>query len=227
FGLTIEQPENNIMRGAYYALAGALGGAQTMALCCYDEAYTIPTPKAQRLSLRTMQLMIEEIGVADTVDPLAGSYYVETLTNQMEEKIVEAMDWVDQAGGIEKAVAEGIIQDKVSRHAYQRQKDVESGALKKVGVNCYADTDEQKPDVELHGYDAAGAKQQIASLKKVKDERDGAAVEAALARIKADAETGANVMPAIVAAVKAYATVGEITSRLVDVYGRYDEPIRF
>ena len=91
FGLTIEQPENNIMRGAYYALIAALGGAQTMALCCYDEAYTIPTPKAQRISLRTMQLLIEEIGLADTVDPLGGSYYIETLTNQLEEKIVEAM----------------------------------------------------------------------------------------------------------------------------------------
>ncbi len=227
FGLTIEQPENNIMRGAYYALAGALGGAQTMALCCYDEAYTIPTPKAQRISLRTMQLMVEEIGVADTVDPLAGSYYVETLTNQMEEKIVEAMDWVDRAGGIEKAVAEGIIQDKVSRHAYQRQKDIESGALKKVGVNCYADTDEETPEVELHGYDAAGAEAQIAALQNVRDARDTAAVEAALARVSADAKDGANVMPAIVAAVKAYASVGEITSRLVDVYGRYDEPIRF
>ena len=98
FGLTIEQPENNIMRGAYYALIAALGGAQTMALCCYDEAYTIPTPKAQRISLRTMQLLIEEMGLTDTVDPLGGSYYVETLTNQMEQKIVETMQWVDARG---------------------------------------------------------------------------------------------------------------------------------
>ena len=104
------QPENNIMRGAYYALVAALSGAQTMALCCYDEAYTIPTPKAQRISLRTMQLLIEEIGLCDTVDPLGGSYYIETLTNQMEDKIVEAMQWVDFVGGIVKAVSEGLIQ---------------------------------------------------------------------------------------------------------------------
>ena len=227
FGLTIEQPENNIMRGAYYALAGALGGAQTMALCCYDEAYTIPSPKAQRISLRTMQLMLEEIGIGDTVDPLAGSYYVETLTNQMEEKIVEAMEWVDNAGGIVEAVSRGVIQDKVSRHAYQRQKDLESGALRKVGVNCYVDADEEKPKVELHGYDAAGAERQIARLADIRRRRDNGAVAAALDRIADDARAGANVMPAIIEAVKVYASVGEITSRLVDVYGRYDEPIRF
>ena len=164
FGLTIEQPENNIMRGAYYALIAALGGAQTMALCCYDEAYTIPTPKAQRISLRTMQLLIEEIGLADTVDPLGGSYYIESLTNQLEEKIVEAMNWVDAQGGIVKAVADGVIQAKVSEYAFERQKALESGALRKVGVNCYTDSDEEKPQVDLHGYDEMGAIEQIDAL---------------------------------------------------------------
>jgi methylmalonyl-CoA mutase N-terminal domain/subunit len=224
FGLTIEQPENNIMRGAYYALAAALGGAQTMALCCYDEAYTIPTPKAQRISLRTMQLMVEEIGLADTVDPLAGSYYVETLTNEMEAKIVEAMDWVDAQGGIVRAVAEGVIQAKVSDYAYKRQRATESGALRKVGVNCYAEGDDEKPEVELHPYDELGAKAQIESLRRVKAERDGAAVERALAALRRDAEAGVNVMPALVEAVKAYATVGEMSGALVDVYGRFEEP---
>ncbi len=227
FGLTIQQPENNIMRGAYYALIAALGGAQTMALCCYDEAYTIPTPRAQRLSLRTMQLLIEEIGLTDTVDPLGGSYYVETLTNQMEDKIKQAMVWVDDQGGIVKAVSEGVIQAKVSAHAFQRQKDVESGAIHKVGVNCYVEDDEEAPQVELHPYDEDGAKKQIAALDRVRERRDAAAVEKSLAALRADAADGSNVMPALMRAVKAYASVGEMTAVLVDVYGRYDEPVRF
>lgn len=224
FGLTIEQPENNIMRGAYYALAAALGGAQTMALCCYDEAYTIPTPKAQRLSLRTMQMLIEEIGLTDTVDPLGGSYYVETLTNQTEQKIVEAMEWVDAQGGIVKAVSDGVIQAKVADYAYQRQRALETGELRKVGVNCYEDTDEEKPQVDLHGYDEIGARQQIENVRKVRAERSNAAVERALKAVRADAEAGRNVMPALLDAVKAYATVGEMNGALVDVYGRFKEP---
>jgi methylmalonyl-CoA mutase N-terminal domain/subunit len=224
FGLTIEQPENNIMRGAYYALIAALGGAQTMALCCYDEAYTIPTPKAQRISLRTMQLLIEEIGLADTVDPLGGSHYVETLTNQMEEKIVDAMKWVDANGGIVKAVAEGVIQRRVSQYAYQRQRAVETGALRKVGVNCYAESEEENPNVELHPYDEMGAKEQIDSLRRVRAERSNDVVERALKALRADAAAGRNVMPALMDAVGAYATVGEMTSALVDVHGRFKEP---
>ena len=226
FGLTIEQPENNIMRGAYYALIAALGGAQTMALCCYDEAYTIPTPKAQRISLRTMQLLIEEVGLADTVDPLGGSYYIETLTNQLDEKILEAMRWVDEHGGIVKAVSEGLIQARVSEYAYQRQKALESGTLRKVGVNCYVETDEETPQVDLHPYDEMGALEQIEALRKVRRERSNDAVARALATLRAGAEAGRNVMPALMDAVKAYATVGEMTNAMVDVYGRFQEPTR-
>jgi len=224
FGLTIEQPENNIMRGAYYALIAALSGAQTMALCCYDEAYTIPTPKAQRISLRTMQLLIEEIGLADTVDPLGGSHYVETLTNQLEDKIIEVMDGVDAAGGIVKGVAEGTIQATVADHAFRRQQDLESGEIRKVGVNCYVEEEDERPEVEMHPYDEATAQAQIDSLAKVRAERDEAAVQAALKRLRADAEADRNVMPALMEAVKAYATVGEMTNVMASVYGRYKEP---
>ena len=224
FGLTIEQPENNIMRGAYYALAAALSGAQTMALCCYDEAYTIPTPKAQRLSLRTMQMLLEEVGLSDTVDPLGGSYYVETLTNQTEERIVEAMNWVDAQGGIVQAVSDGVIQAKVSDYAYRRQRALETGEMRKVGVNCYEDSDEEKPQVDLHGYDEIGARQQIDHVRSVRAERSNAAVERALNAVRAEAQAGRNVMPALVEAVKAYATVGEMNGALRDVYGRFQEP---
>ncbi len=227
FGLTIEQPENNIMRGAYYALVGALSGAQTMALCCYDEAYTIPTPRAQRLSLRTMQLLIEEIGLCDTVDPLGGSYFIETLTNEMEEKIVEAMAWVDARGGIVKAVSEGVVQARVSEQAFQRQKDLESGAHRKVGVNCYVEEDEEKPEVDLHAHDEDGERVQVAALRDVRASRDAEAVTVALDALRDDAREGRNVMPALMDAVQAYASVGEMTDVLVDVFGRYEEPVRF
>ena len=225
-GLTKEQPEVNIVRGAYYALISALSGAQTMALCCYDEAYTIPSQSAQQLSLRTMQVLIEEMGLCDTVDPLAGSYYIETLTNQMRERMEEIMQEVDEQGGIVKMVAEGTIQSKVSAQAYQLLQDIESGEFPKVGINCYQ-VDEKEPEVEYHPYAEDDARRQIERLGVLRDERDSSAVESTLAKLVDDAKEGVNVMPAIMAAVKAYATVGEMTDALVSVYGRYNEPVRF
>ena len=225
-GLTIEQPENNIVRGAYYALISALSGAQTMALCCYDEAYTIPSEYAQRLSLRTMQLLIEEMGLCDTVDPLGGSYYVETLTNEFRQQMEKIMREIDDEGGIVKLVSEGIIQSRVSEQAYEMQKDIRSGEFRKVGANCYQ-MEEEEREVEFHAYNTKDADQQVENLNKVRAERDQAEVDRTLARVKADAGAGVNVMPAIMDAVKAYASVGEITNKLVEVYGYYQEPIRF
>ncbi len=225
-GLTIEQPENNIVRGSYYALACALSGAQTIALCCYDEAYTIPSEKAQRISLRTMQILIEEMGLCDTVDPLGGSYYIESLTDEMEAKMREAMARVDADGGIVSGVAEGRIQDRVSRHAYERELALENGESRKVGVNCYR-VEEEDPDVEFHPTKPEDLDMQVKSLGAIKDERDQAAVDKALAKLEKDAKKGVNVMPAIMNAVQAYATVGEMTEAMTSVYGRFDEPVRF
>jgi methylmalonyl-CoA mutase N-terminal domain/subunit len=225
-GLTKEQPELNIVRGAYYALISALSGTQTMALCSFDEAYTIPTEYSARISLRTMQLLIEEMGLCDTVDPLGGSWFVETLTNQMRQAMRETMASVDRQGGIVKLVAEGLVQAEVSAQAYQMQKKLESGEFRKVGVNCYR-MEEEAPQVEFHPYNVADAERQIAALKAVRASRDAALVAAALDRVEADASASKNVMPALVEAVKAYASVGELTQRLVKVYGRYREPIRF
>jgi methylmalonyl-CoA mutase N-terminal domain/subunit len=226
-GLTLEQPENNIVRGAYYALIAGLSGAQTMALCCYDEAYTIPSEYAQRLSLRTMQMLIEEMGLAETVDPLGGSYYVETLTNQMRSEMERIIAETDAAGGIVKLVADGTIQSRVSAQAYRMQRAIESGAFPKIGVNRYRSESEEKHAVEMHPYRADDARAQVAALQRVRADRDAAAVARALDRVEADARSGANLMPAIVEAVKAYASVGEITQRMVGVFGRYVEPIRF
>jgi methylmalonyl-CoA mutase N-terminal domain/subunit len=226
-GLTFEQPEVNIVRGAYYALVAALSGAQTMALCCYDEAYTIPTEHAQRISLRTMQLLIEEMGLADTVDPLGGGWYVETLTNQMRQKMEEIMAEVDAAGGIKQLVAEGAIQAKVSAQAYHMQRAIESGAFRKVGVNCYRVEQAEEPEVQMHPYNAEDTRRQIDALQGVREHRDARQARVALAAVRSAAQAGDNVMPAIVEAVKAYASVGEITRELASVYGHYREPVRF
>jgi methylmalonyl-CoA mutase N-terminal domain/subunit len=219
-GLTIQQPENNIVRGAYYALASALSGTQTMALCSFDEAYTIPSEHAARLSLRTMQILMEEVGVCDTVDPLAGSWFVESTTNEMERSIVGIMEELKERGGIVRAVAE------VNRNAYEREKLLRSGAVKKVGVNCYVEEDEA-PEVEMHPHREEEAAKQIERLGRVRRERDGETVGALLEKVRAAAEKGENVMPSIVDAVEAYATVGEVCSALKQVYGTYREPVRF
>ncbi len=225
-GLTVEQPENNIVRGAYYALISALSGTQTMALCSYDEAFTIPTGKAARISLRTMQILIEEMGLCDTVDPLGGSYYVETLTSQMEERIKAVMKDVDDQGGIVKAIAEGHIQNTLSRQMYDNVRKLQQGEIRKVGVNCYR-IDEPEPDIAYHLFDEHNYESQIDGLNRLRGERDNAAVEAALQNVLDDARSGENVMPGIIEAVKVYATVGEITKVLVETFGRYREPIRF
>lgn len=225
-GLTIEQPENNIVRGAYYALISALSGTQTMALCSYDEAYTIPSEQAARVSLRTMQILIEEMGLCDTVDPLGGSYYVESLTNEMEEKIRSVMDDVERNGGIVCSIAEGQVQAAVSRQAYENVRKIERGEIRKVGVNCFQ-TEEEEPSIEFHPFRQEDCAKQLERLERVRADRDAEKVAQALGKLVDAAKADANVMPAVMEAVKAYATVGEITSCLVDVYGRYREPIRF
>jgi len=196
YGLTKEQPENNIMRSSYFALAAALSGAQTTGLCSFDEAYTIPTPRAALLSLRTMQLLMEEVGLRDTVDPLAGSYFIETITKEMEQKIEEEMANIQKVGGIIQAVATGYAQRTVSRQAYAFEKGVQSGELHRVGVNIY--TDEAPQEVELHEYDAASAEKQIESLHALKRERNNTEVTRTLKELEKAAKTGKNVMPFLI-----------------------------
>ncbi len=225
YGLTKAQPENNIMRGAYYALSAALAGAQTTALCSYDEAYTIPTPHSAIISLRTLQLLMDEIGLRDTVDPLAGSYFIETLTKEMEGKIEEEMEKIEKAGGIVHGVATGYVQRMVARQAYEFEKGMQTGELVKVGVNIY--TEGESKDVELHEYNRASASKQIRSLKQVRRERNKRAVKKTLSELAAATKAGKNVMPYLVGCCKAYATVGEMTKVFREVYGEFDEPSLF
>ena len=223
-GLTIQQPENNIVRGAYYALISALSGTQTMALCSYDEAYTIPSKKAALISLRTMQILADEMGLRDTVDPLGGSYYIEWLTNEMEKKIVDCMEKVEAFGGMVKAVKEGHVQREVSRQAYLREKKIQSGEIVKIGVNKYV-MEEEEPNVELHPFNPKVREEQKKKLKEIKASRNESEVREALTRLKKAVRSDENVMTYVLRAVKAYATLGEITKVFKEVFGEFKEPV--
>ena len=225
YGLTKAQPENNIMRGAYYALSAALAGAQTTALCSFDEAYTIPTPHSAIISLRTLQLLMDEIGLRDTVDPLAGSYFIETITKEMEEKIIEEMSKIEKVGGIVRSVDTGYIQRLVSRQAYEFEKGIQSGEYLKVGVNIY--TEEEPMDVELHEYNYESAESQIKNLNQVRKERDSREAIRTLKELESATKAGKNVMPYLVSCCKAYATVGEMSKVFRDIFGEFKEPNLF
>jgi methylmalonyl-CoA mutase N-terminal domain/subunit len=224
-----QEPENNIVRGAYIALAAALSGAQTMALPTYDEAYTIPSAKAQLIALRTMQICAEESGAADTVDPLAGSYYVEALTRAMEAQILEEMAHVERLGGIVEAVKSGAIQAEVARQAYRFEQGLVSGEVAKVAANCHvgdasADADRE---VELYAFDPKVAAAQVARLERIRRDRDRGAVARALGRLSDEARGTANLLYPIMEAVKAYATLGEIARAMRDVFGEHKEAVKF
>jgi methylmalonyl-CoA mutase N-terminal domain/subunit len=224
-GMTKQQPENNIMRGAYYALGAALSGAQTTALCSFDEAYTIPTERAALLSLRTFQILMDEIGLRDTVDPLAGSYFIETLTKEMEEKILEEMKKVEEAGGMVEAVSSGYVQREVAKQAYEFEKNIQEGKVTKVGVNKY--TEGVDMEVELHEHNEEWEQLQINRLKELKRDRDNKAVKESLKALEKTAREKKNVIPYLVECCKCYATVGEMANVFRDVYGEYVEPSIF
>lgn len=221
-GMTKQQPENNIMRGAYYALVVALSGAQTTALCSFDEAYTIPTERAALLSLRTFQILMDEIGLRDTVDPLAGSYFMETLTKEMEQRILEEMEKVEKVGGMVEAVSSGYVQSEVARQAYEYEKKLQTSEITKVGENKY--TEGVDMEVELPEYNDEWAQLQIKRLKELKRDRDGAAVNTSLKALEKAAREKKNVMPYLVECCKSYATVGEMADIFREVFGEYVEP---
>jgi methylmalonyl-CoA mutase, N-terminal domain len=225
FGLTKAQPENNIIRSSYYALAAALAGAQTTALCSFDEAFTIPTPRAALLSLRTCELLMDEIGLRDTVDPLAGSYFIEALTKQMEEKIQQERKKIQDMGGMIQAVSTGFVQRLVAQQAYEWERGLKTGEYIKIGVNKYVEEDE--PEVELHEYDPETQEKQIRSLKRVKAERSESDAAQALRDLEKTAREKRNVMPVLVKCCKAYCTVGEMADVFRQTFGEFKEPAIF
>ncbi|MBS1792508.1 MAG: methylmalonyl-CoA mutase family protein [Acidobacteria bacterium] len=221
--LTVQQPLNNIARVAIQALAGVLGGTQSLHTDSYDEALALPTDQAALIALRTQQIIAEETGVTNTVDPLGGSYYVEALTQKMIDGCFDYFDKIDGFGGMVEAIEAGFPQREIQESAYQYQKAVERGEQSIVGVNKYAMAEEiHKTDILQ--IDETVRDHQLARLEETKTRRDPGAVANVLEKLRQNAKTGENLMPATVEAVKAYATVEEICTALRDVYGIYEEP---
>jgi methylmalonyl-CoA mutase N-terminal domain/subunit len=220
--LTVQQPLNNIVRVAIQALAGVLGGTQSLHTDAYDEALALPTDRAALIALRTQQIIAEETGVVNTVDPLGGSYFVEALTEKMEKGALDYFKKIDSMGGMVAAIEKGFPQREIQDSAYQYQKAVERGEQVIVGVNKYAMGDEASiPTLVI---DESVREHQMERLEQTRSRRDAGAVANALEKLKLAARNAENTMPATIEAVRAYATLGEICSALRDVYGIYEEP---
>ncbi|MFH1652419.1 MAG: methylmalonyl-CoA mutase family protein [Chloroflexota bacterium] len=222
FTLTGQQPLNNIVRVSLQALAAVLGGCQSLHTCSYDEALALPSEQAVQLSLRTQQIIAHETGVTDTVDPLGGSYYIEWLTGKLQEEIERCVAAVAERGGALEAIRQGYVQREISHAAYDYQKAVDSGEQVVVGVNKF--TSAEKPAAGETEIDEQVREKQTAALERLRRERDNARVREALAKVRAAARSEENTMPVLIDAVKASATVGEITDALRDVFGEYKEP---
>jgi methylmalonyl-CoA mutase N-terminal domain/subunit len=221
--LTVQQPLNNIVRVAIQALAGVLGGTQSLHTDAYDEALALPTDRAALIALRTQQIIAEETGVVNTVDPLGGSYYLESLTQKMEDEALEYFRKIDAMGGMVAAIEKGFPQREIQDSAYQYQKAVERGDQVIVGVNKYEMTDEPA-EVPILVIDESVRAHQVERLEQTRAQRDNGAVKNALSKLQQAAHKNENTMPATIEAVGAYATLGEICSALRDVYGIYEEP---
>jgi methylmalonyl-CoA mutase N-terminal domain/subunit len=217
--LTLQQPLNNIARLGIMATACALGGAgEAMTTPLYDEAHALPAENAIRVGAAIQHIVAHETGVAETIDPLAGSYYVETLTKQMEDAAFEEMDKIFAMGGALKAIETGYIQRALCREQYERNKDIEEGRRKWVGVNHLTREDEER-EIEIFRLDEAMEEEQIRKVRDLRARRDQPAVDAALEKVREAARTGTNMVPPCLEAVKLYATHGEICNAMRDVFG--------
>jgi methylmalonyl-CoA mutase N-terminal domain/subunit len=221
--LTVQQPLNNIVRVAIQALAGVLGGTQSLHTDAYDEALALPTDRAALIALRTQQIIAEETGVANTIDPLGGSYFVEALTKQMEDGALDYFEKIDAMGGMVEAIEKGFPQREIQESAYQYQKAVERGDQTIVGVNKYQMQDEPS-EIPILVINEGVRDRQVERLERTRTGRDKGAVTNALEKLKRAASNDENTMPATIEAVRAYATLGEICDALRDVYGLYEEP---
>jgi methylmalonyl-CoA mutase N-terminal domain/subunit len=219
--LTAQQPKNNIVRVAFQALAAVLGGTQSLHTNSMDEALCLPSEEAVRIALRTQQLIAYETGVADTVDPLGGSYYVETLTQGIYEKAMKYIKKIDEMGGAVDAIEKGYIQREIQDSAYRYQREIEQEERVVVGLNRFK-VEEERP-TNLLRVDPSVRVAQIEDLKKLRSERDGKGIKKVLSVLKQGAQGNENLMPLILEAVKVYATLGEICDVLREVFGEYKQ----
>ncbi|MGY5855786.1 MAG: methylmalonyl-CoA mutase family protein [Candidatus Thorarchaeota archaeon] len=220
--LTAQQPDNNVVRVALQALQAVLGGTQSLHTNSRDEALSLPTEESVQIALRTQQIIAHESGVGDTVDPLAGSYYVESLTNEIETKAMEYIQKIDDMGGAPIAIERGFVQREIHDAAYQFQKSVDETKRIVVGVNKF--TVEEEPQFDYLRVNPEAEKEQLAELKKVRTKRDDNKVTQALRVLREVAENDTNLMPPIIEAVKVYVTLGEICGVLREVFGEYKAP---
>ncbi len=218
--LTAQQPENNIVRVAIQALAAACGGAQSLHTNSYDEALALPSEEAAKVALRTQQILAAEAGATDTADPLGGSYYIEALTDELEVRAVELIDRIDELGGAVAAVEAGFIQSQIEASAFEWTSAVEAGRRPIVGVNTFVEEEGER--IELHRIDPESEREQVERTRAVRAARDGAAADAALARIREAARGTENLLAPMREALIARCTVGEICGVLREEWGMYD-----
>jgi methylmalonyl-CoA mutase N-terminal domain/subunit len=221
--LTAQQPENNIVRTAIQALSAVMGGTQSLHTNGFDEALALPTEEAARTALRTQQIIAGESGVAQTVDPFAGSYYVETLTNDLEKQARAYFERIDGMGGMLRAIERGYVQQEIQTAAYDYQRSVDSGEAVVVGVNRF--TREGEPGIPIQRIDEDLERRQVERVRALRARRDAARWQSAIELLKDHARSGKNLMPAILEAVESFATVGEIASGMREVFGEYRESV--
>ncbi len=217
--LTAQQPDNNIVRVAIQSMAAVLGGTQSLHTNSRDEALALPTQESAKIALRTQQIVAHESGITKTVDPVAGSYYLEYLCDEIEDGVWNYLKKIEKMGGSIKAIEKGFFQSEIRQNAYRLKKEIDSNNRILVGVNKFAETDEKQP--ELLRIDETVEIQQKAALKKLRQSRDNKKVESVLSKMKSVAETEENLMPYILNSVKAYATTGEISNTFREVFGEY------
>lgn len=223
--LTGQQPENNIVRTAYQAMAAVMGGTQSLHTNSMDEVLALPTQKSVQIALRTQQILAYETGVVNTIDPLAGSYFVETLTNQMEEGAEEYFRKIDELGGVLEAIRKNFFQQEIADAAYRYQQEIESKDRIIVGVNEFIN--EGKAEIDLLKIDPEVERAQVRGLQALKQSRDNLRVQTTLEGLKQAALETDNLVPKILDAVRAYATEGEMIAVLKDVFGEYREQAVF
>jgi methylmalonyl-CoA mutase N-terminal domain/subunit len=218
--LTAQQPENNIVRVAVQALSAVCGGAQSIHTNAFDEALALPTENSVRIALRTQQVLAHEAGGTDSADPLGGAYFVESLTHELEQRAWELIERIDERGGAVAAIEQGFTQHEIEEAAFEHERKVEAGEKVVVGVNRFAEAEEEA--IELHSLDPEAEKRQVERTRRVRAERDAEAAEAALARVRDAARGDENILPAMRDALAALCTIGEICNALREEFGTYD-----
>ncbi|HYY33726.1 MAG TPA: methylmalonyl-CoA mutase family protein, partial [Gaiellaceae bacterium] len=218
--LTAQQPENNIVRVAVQALSAVCGGAQSIHTNAFDEALALPSENSVRIALRTQQILAHEAGGTDTADPLGGAYFIETLTRELEERAWELIEQVDELGGAVEAIEQGFTQHEIEEAAFQHERALETGEKVIVGVNRFAEAEEEA--IELHVLDPEAERRQVERTQRVRAERDAAAAEDAIERVRKTARGRDNLLPPMREALRTLCTVGEICNALREEFGTYD-----